>query len=78
MAKEQQSQKRSDERACPKCGMERSKWSSSNGFSTSGQQYCCAGCAQDTGCTCEGAGKTQAGRPDAGQGRGLGGGAARA
>lgn len=54
-----------DEQVCPKCGMERSRWSASGGFHMSGQQYCCTGCAQDTGCVCE------TGRPAPKFGRGT-------
>jgi hypothetical protein len=75
---EKTEKQRSDERSCPKCGMERSKWSASNGFSMSGQQYCCSGCAQDTGCSCQGASKTQGSQMGREQGRGMSGGTARA
>lgn len=57
-----------DEQICPKCGMGRSKWRVSAGFRMSGQQYCCSGCAQDTGCACEGAKLSRSPRAGAGLG----------
>lgn len=40
------------ETRCPACGMERDEWPDV-GYSKDGQLYCCQGCAEGTGCTCE-------------------------
>jgi hypothetical protein len=39
---------------CPHCGMEQKDWTSNHGqgYSDSGELYCCQGCAEGTGCTC--------------------------
>ena len=37
--------------SCPRCGMERMDWPT-EGFKRENRQYCCQGCAEDTGCTC--------------------------
>ncbi len=41
------------EQACPRCGMEREDWPNEKGFRKQGQVYCCQGCADNVGCTCE-------------------------
>jgi hypothetical protein len=43
---------RSAEPKCAKCGIEKSTWEDPKGFNEEGWQYCCRGCAVDTGCTC--------------------------
>jgi hypothetical protein len=42
------------EQTCPRCGMAKQEWKGRDGqgISRGGQTYCCAGCADDTGCTC--------------------------
>jgi len=37
--------------SCPRCGMDRKDWLD-DGFRRDGLDYCCLGCAGDTGCTC--------------------------
>lgn len=37
---------------CAGCGMERSEWSG-EGYELANKRYCCEGCADGTGCTCE-------------------------
>lgn len=43
-----------NQQTCPRCGMQRDKWQGNGGqgVQQSGQTYCCAGCANNTGCTC--------------------------
>ncbi len=36
---------------CPSCGMPKNEWPG-EGYSHDGENYCCQGCAEDTGCTC--------------------------
>ncbi|MBI5200773.1 MAG: hypothetical protein HY925_04220 [Elusimicrobia bacterium] len=38
--------------SCPNCGMEPSEWSEPSGCVKDALTYCCAGCANDTGCGC--------------------------
>jgi hypothetical protein len=40
---------------CPNCGMAREDWqgNSGQGYEYNGQMYCCQGCAEGTGCTCQ-------------------------
>ncbi len=42
------------QQTCPKCGMPRENWKGNGGqgFMKNDQTYCCAGCANNTGCTC--------------------------
>ena len=42
------------EEICPACGMTKSEWKGNNGqgYTREGQIFCCAGCAEGTGCTC--------------------------
>jgi hypothetical protein len=44
-----------DEQRCPGCGMEAEDWkgTGSRGFHAGGELYCCQGCADGSGCTCE-------------------------
>ncbi len=40
---------------CSRCGISNDEWSANEGqgFDLRGESYCCEGCAEDTGCTCE-------------------------
>ncbi len=40
--------------SCPNCGMQQDKsWEDGGkGYMDDGDNYCCRGCAEDTGCTC--------------------------
>lgn len=40
---------------CVECGMERKVWggNAGQGYRVDGELYCCQGCAEDTGCTCD-------------------------
>jgi hypothetical protein len=38
--------------ACPGCGMERTEWPT-KGHVSEGVRFCCQGCADNSGCTCE-------------------------
>jgi hypothetical protein len=38
--------------ACPGCAMIKSEWPG-EGYAHDGQMYCCQGCAEGTGCTCQ-------------------------
>ena len=38
---------------CPNCGMPRDEWPDPSGYTKQNKTYCCEGCAQDTGCTCD-------------------------
>jgi hypothetical protein len=40
---------------CARCGLPRSAWQGSdgNGYTLDGETYCCQGCAEGAGCTCE-------------------------
>ncbi len=38
---------------CPQCGMKNAEWPQSTGYEQKGETFCCEGCAEDTGCTCE-------------------------
>jgi hypothetical protein len=40
---------------CPECGMPKNEWPG-EGYTHEGQNYCCQGCAEGTGCTCVQAG----------------------
>ena len=37
--------------SCPRCGMDREDWLG-EGFMRDDREYCCQGCAENTGCTC--------------------------
>lgn len=37
---------------CPGCGMERADWPD-KGHEREGFRFCCQGCAENSGCTCE-------------------------
>ena len=38
---------------CPNCGMEKEEWSNdSEGYDHRGETFCCEGCAEGAGCTC--------------------------
>ncbi len=37
---------------CPGCGMNKNSWPG-EGYTHEGQTYCCQGCAEGTGCTCQ-------------------------
>lgn len=39
--------------ACPNCGMAARDWSQEGGYALGSQTYCCQGCAEQTGCTCD-------------------------
>jgi len=39
---------------CSRCDMDKSEWSEEAGYQKDGEIYCCSGCADDTGCLCEG------------------------
>lgn len=41
-----------DQTSCPACGMKKDTWQS-KGVTKNGKTYCCQGCADGTGCTCE-------------------------
>ncbi len=43
------------EKVCANCGMSRLEWRGNNGqgVTVAGQDYCCLGCADGTGCTCQ-------------------------
>jgi hypothetical protein len=40
---------------CSRCGMAREEWTGNKGRGVieSGEYYCCKGCAEDAGCTCD-------------------------
>jgi len=40
---------------CSRCALSKEEWSANRGkgFKSKGEIYCCEGCAEDTGCTCE-------------------------
>jgi hypothetical protein len=40
---------------CPNCGMNRDEWQGNGGlgYEYQGQTYCCEGCADGSGCTCQ-------------------------
>jgi hypothetical protein len=42
------------QQTCPRCGMAKQAWQGNGGqgVNRGGRTYCCAGCADDTGCTC--------------------------
>ena len=44
----------SEQRKCPQCGRPEWKWTANQGLGYPDDEmlYCCAGCAQGTGCTC--------------------------
>jgi hypothetical protein len=37
---------------CAGCGMEKSEWTG-QGYDLGAKRYCCEGCADGTGCTCD-------------------------
>ncbi len=41
------------EMRCPGCGKPEDEWQDPRGFSLGGEVYCCQGCAEGTGCTCD-------------------------
>jgi hypothetical protein len=43
------------ERICSRCAMTKEEWSGNHGRGVieAGEVYCCQGCADDTGCTCD-------------------------
>jgi hypothetical protein len=44
---------RGEEQTCVRCGMENQDWSEPEGYELEGTTYCCQGCADDSGCTCQ-------------------------
>ena len=44
--------KQREEIFCPECGAARTEWRGA-GITRNGERYCCDGCADGTGCTCE-------------------------
>ena len=44
-----------EDQMCPRCGMNQKDWTANEGrgFNKEGESYCCQGCAEGTGCTCE-------------------------
>ena len=40
---------------CTECGLERAVWGGNEGrgYRVDEELYCCQGCAEDTGCTCD-------------------------
>jgi hypothetical protein len=44
-----------NESMCSRCGLMREEWSANRGkgLMQNGEIYCCLGCANDEGCTCE-------------------------
>ncbi|HKQ48783.1 MAG TPA: hypothetical protein VJZ71_11995 [Phycisphaerae bacterium] len=42
-----------DQTSCPACGMTKDTWPNDRGVTKNGKTYCCQGCADGTGCTCE-------------------------
>ncbi len=38
---------------CKECDMEQKEWTTKQGVVKNGTTYCCAGCAEHTGCTCD-------------------------
>ena len=45
-----------DEPTCPRCGMGKHLWQGNGGQGVTaddGTVYCCEGCMNDTGCTCD-------------------------
>ena len=42
-----------EDQECPGCEMPRDEWPEPQGYTKDGQRYCCQGCAEGTGCTCE-------------------------
>ena len=44
-----------EEKKCASCGMEEEQWTANEGqgFEKDEDLYCCRGCAEGTGCTCE-------------------------
>ena len=43
------------ETMCSRCGLMRDEWSANRGkgLMENGEVYCCRGCVEDEGCTCE-------------------------
>lgn len=43
------------QRQCPECGMDARDWTGNNGqgYTLDDETYCCEGCAEGPGCTCE-------------------------
>ena len=43
------------EQTCTKCAMPKRNWKANEGkgYAIQGRDYCCRGCAEGTGCTCE-------------------------
>ncbi len=43
------------EQVCPGCGLSKLRWQGNDGqgYLYAGLLYCCLGCAEHTGCTCE-------------------------
>ena len=43
------------EQSCAMCGLGRSQWQEEGGqgYTKDGQTYCCRGCAEGTGCSCQ-------------------------
>ena len=43
------------EQTCTKCAMPKRNWKANEGkgYAIQGRDYCCRGCAEGTGCTCQ-------------------------
>lgn len=52
--REQVFEKAHEDQVCPGCGMSKSEWKENRGegYAKDGENYCCRGCAEGTGCTC--------------------------
>lgn len=42
-----------DSSICANCGIVAENWSEAEGYKLGSQTYCCQGCAEQTGCTCD-------------------------
>lgn len=52
MSKKQQQSSGKATGSCPNCSMAAADWPE-GGYKLGSQTYCCQGCAEQTGCTCD-------------------------
>lgn len=50
-------ERETEQDACATCGMPKNEWTfnDNRGYAKGRQTYCCQGCAENTGCTCDSA-----------------------
>jgi hypothetical protein len=51
--KQETTEKKTSTKPCPACGAPQSQWTEPNGYPKGNKTYCCEGCADQSGCTCE-------------------------